>query len=818
MARPSPPPDTPFSAPPAVGRARRGRPVRGALVVLTVLGLAGAGAWGAGHLAADLIERRSAQDVRAALDRAGLTWAQVATDGLQVRLTGTAPDEVARFRATTAAGSAVDAARVRDDMTVAPPKAAQPPAFRVELLSNDQGISVIGLAPAGLDRAALVARLERSAGAGRVTDLLDLADYPAPPSWAEALDFGVRAAGQARRGKVSVTADRVVVSAITDGAAEQARLTAALRRATPPGVRLITDISAPRPVITPFTLRLVRSGAGMRFDACSADTEAARDAILSAAAAAGVAGQPDCTLGLGAPSPQWGKAAVAAIEALARLPAGSVTLTDATVTLDAPASVPQPLFDEQVARLDRALPAVFSLTATREQPAQAEAPAPAEFTAEVTPDGVRLRGRITDARMRAAVESLAAARYGTIDSALREDDSVPSGWTVRVIGALEAMGHLDRGTVTVTPDLIRLTGVSGSRTASAEAAQRLGARLGPGARYELAIAYDERLDPALGRPSGPDCVARLTAAQAATPLSFVVNRAVFDGDPAPALEGLAKGLADCADFRIEVGVHTDSQGSDSFNAQLSADRAQAVLTALREAGAPTENLSPRGYGETEPIADNGTDAGRAANRRIAFRLLSDVAVSPAPAPAPVHGVTAEGATLPPAPEATGAPDAASDRLPGLPPGLAGPSPAGPARPGAAATILTARPPATDSVQPPGAAPDPAAEAPDLNLDPGAVGGPDQEDAAAPETDPQATAPDSDAPAADEPAAPDAPPTPDEIAAEDGIALRPAEITVDGARITTPVPPTLPGSDASTAGLGTPGDRGDRPPARPVTPP
>ena len=821
MARPSPPPDTHDSAPPSVGRARRGRPVRSALVVLAVLGLAGAGAWQAAHLAADLIEQRSAQDVRAALDRAGLTWAQVATDGLQVRLTGTAPDEVARFRATTAAGSAVDAARVRDDMTVAPPRAAQPPAFRVELLSNDQGISVIGLAPAGLDRAALVARLERSAGAGRVTDLLDLADYPAPPNWAAALDFGVQAAGQARRGKVSITADRVVVTAITDGTAEQARLTAALRRAVPAGVRLTADISAPRPVITPFTLRLVRSSTGLRFDACSADSEAARDAILSAAAAAGVAGQADCTLGLGAPSPHWGKAAVAAIEALARLPAGSVTLTGAAVALDAPASVPQALFDEQAARLDQALPAVFSLTATREQPAQAKAPAPAEFTAEVTPDGVRLRGRITDAPMRAAVESLAAARFGPIDSALREDDSVPSGWTVRVIGALEAMGHLDRGTVTVTPDLIRLTGVSGSRTASAEAAQRLGARLGPGARYELEIAYDERLDPALGLPSGPDCVARLNAAQAATPLDFVVNRAVFDGDPAPALDGLAGVLADCADFRIEVGAHTDSQGSDSFNAQLSSDRAQAVLTALREAGAPTENLTPRGYGESEPLADNGTDAGRAANRRIAFRLLSDVAVSPAPAPAAVTGVTAEGATLPPAPDGPGAPNAATGRLPGLPPALAGPPAAGATRPGSGATIMTGRPPAANGAQPPGAMPDPASQAPDLNLDPGAVGGPDQDDAAAPQTAPEAE-PDGEDPAAGESAAgpdgalPDAPPTPDEFAAEEGIALRPAQITVDGARITTPVPPILPGSAASTAGLGAPGEQDDRPPARPAT--
>ncbi|WP_134726816.1 OmpA family protein [Paracoccus luteus] len=827
MARPTHEPDAPQ---PALQRRRaRRRSAGGAVAAVVVLGLAGAGAWGAGQLAADLIEQRSARDVRAALDAAGLDWAHVATDGLQVRLTGTAPDEIARFRAATAAGTAVDAARVRDAMTVTPPKAVQPPAFRVELLSNDQGISVIGLAPAGLDQAALIARLERSAGAGRVTDLLDLADYPAPPAWDAALDLGVQAAGQARRGKVSVTAGAVVVTAITDGAAEQARLTEALTRATPPGVTLTTDISAPRPVITPFTLRLVHTGAGLRIDACSADTDAARNSILSAAAAAGVDAQPDCALGLGAPSPQWGAAAVAVIDALAGLPAGSVTLTDAAVALDAPATVPQALFDEQAARLEQALPDVFSLTATREQPPAADDATPAVFTAEVTPDGIRMRGRITDERMRAAVESLAQARFGTADSALRADGTVPSGWTVRVIGALEAMAQLRRGTVTVTPDLIRLTGVSGSRNASAEAAQRLGARLGPGARYELAIAYDERLDPSLGLPTGADCVARLNAAQAATPVAFELNRAVFDGDPAPALAGLAGALADCGDFRIEIGAHTDAQGSDSFNAELSSDRAQAVLAALGQAGAPTRNLTAHGYGESDPVAANDTDAGRAANRRIAFRLLAETPVNPVPAPAAaVTGVTAEGATLPPAPAPAPAAEGVADAgLPALPPALAGAAPPGGARPGAAATIMTDLRPATGPAADSPAAPDHEAMAQSevgAESDDGAeaVGGPEPGDI---EAEP-APEPSADEMAADETTAgddaadtapqPPLPPTPDEIAAREGIALRPAEITVDGDRITTPVPPVLPGGAASTAGLGGApgGGAADRPPPRP----
>ena len=84
------------------------------------------------------------------------------------------------------------------------------------------------------------------------------------------------------------------------------------------------------------------------------------------------------------------------------------------------------------------------------------------FTATRVPTGIALRGRITDEAMRQAVESLARARFGTVESSLLVDPQTPPGWTVRVMAAIEAMADLDDGTVKVTPDLVRLTGASGS--------------------------------------------------------------------------------------------------------------------------------------------------------------------------------------------------------------------------------------------------------------------------------------------------------------------------------------------------------------------
>lgn len=78
---------------------------------------------------------------------------------------------------------------------------------------------------------------------------------------------------------------------------------------------------------------------------------------------------------------------------------------------------------------------------------------------------------------------------------------------------------------------------------------------------------------------------------------------------------------------VEIGSHTDSKGSDSYNLKLSQKRAESVVNYLIENGINKERLRAKGYGETKPIAPNenedGTDnpEGRAKNRRTEFRVI-----------------------------------------------------------------------------------------------------------------------------------------------------------------------------------------------------
>ena len=70
------------------------------------------------------------------------------------------------------------------------------------------------------------------------------------------------------------------------------------------------------------------------------------------------------------------------------------------------------------------------------------------------------------------------------------------------------------------------------------------------------------------------------------------------------------------DLRVEVGGHTDGQGDSAFNKALSQQRADAVVAALRARGIPEDAISAIGYGDAKPVADNDTEDGRAANRRV----------------------------------------------------------------------------------------------------------------------------------------------------------------------------------------------------------
>lgn len=632
----------------------------GAAVVATLV------AWGA----AVLVEGVSAGAVRSKLLNEGVTFADVQPDGLQIHLAGTAPNEATRYRIVNMVGTIVDSARIRDNMEVIPVKAIAAPKFTVEMLRNDDGIQLIGLLPEADSVSSLTDVAQALSPNIPLADMLETAAYPAPDTWAAALKFGTDALQLLPRSKISVSATAVAITAIAASDDEKRSLEKQLNGAKPAGIAVTIEISAPRPVLTPFTLRFVKDAKGARFDSCSADTEAARAKILAAAVEAGVPGSVSCTIGLGVPTPRWSDAIRTGIKAVSQLDSATLTFADADVTLLVGADVLQADFDRVVGELENALPDVFSISSALEKREASSLQGPAEFTANLAEGShtLDLRGRLSDAVSREAIASFARAEFGSdkVNLATRIDAELPDGWPLRVLAGLQALSQLDHGSLLVRDDVVDVTGVTGSQSGKVRISQILSGKLGQGKTFRVNVTYDEALDPLAGLPTPAECLAGVKAAVAKRKISFTPGSAEIDANANTVMAEIAKGLERCPGVKMQVAGYTDAQGSEDGNRALSQARAESVVLGLQGRGVDVSGMVANGFGEADPVADNGSEEGREANRRIEFQLIASPLAELPPDQARVAELAASGLPVVPnvvLPTANGAIDASDEAGP-----------------------------------------------------------------------------------------------------------------------------------------------------------
>lgn len=111
------------------------------------------------------------------------------------------------------------------------------------------------------------------------------------------------------------------------------------------------------------------------------------------------------------------------------------------------------------------------------------------------------------------------------------------------------------------------------------------------------------------------------------PSTIILKGVNFDNDSA-ALRADATAILNDAvatlkrypDLKVEVAGHTDSRSDDAYNQRLSEQRAKAVMEYFIASGVAADRLNAKGYGESQPIADNNSEGGRFQNRRVELRI------------------------------------------------------------------------------------------------------------------------------------------------------------------------------------------------------
>jgi outer membrane protein OmpA-like peptidoglycan-associated protein/polyisoprenoid-binding protein YceI len=143
---------------------------------------------------------------------------------------------------------------------------------------------------------------------------------------------------------------------------------------------------------------------------------------------------------------------------------------------------------------------------------------------------------------------------------------------------------------------------------------------------ELQAARDEavkrKTEAETSTISAEACETRFSVISTAGAIYFKTGSAELDKESGPILQSVAEIANRCPAVKIEVTGHTDSVGGKENNRQLSEQRARAVLGFLSQRGVAPTRVEAAGYGDSRPIVPNDSEANRAKNRRIEFRVLT----------------------------------------------------------------------------------------------------------------------------------------------------------------------------------------------------
>lgn len=234
-------------------------------------------------------------------------------------------------------------------------------------------------------------------------------------------------------------------------------------------------------------------------------------------------------------------------------------------------------------------------------PETTEAPAPIEpvaFTGTFADNALTITGEVPDEDTRAAVIDGFTAQYA------------PAGITVIDQLTIDENTTLDGGTL----DLVGEVSSEDARVAVVSNATAVAGSVGMTVNDQLTIGELSLDEEVLALQE------ELDALQAEITENVVFDQS-SDAITPVAAATLDKVVAAMNKYQrpvVEVGGHTDSDGSDQLNLELSGRRATAVANYLTEAGIDADRLIGTGFGESDPVAPNDTDENKRMNRRVQF--------------------------------------------------------------------------------------------------------------------------------------------------------------------------------------------------------
>ncbi|MEM6307304.1 MAG: OmpA family protein [Pseudomonadota bacterium] len=325
------------------------------------------------------------------------------------------------------------------------------------------------------------------------------------------------------------------------------------------------------------------------------------------------------TANIGGPIDSWATDMATALRALGVLDSGTLAVQGTELQLSGTA---KRATKSQAETLIAGLAPAFTIRTDIELVDDGK---PFALSIDTGADPIAATGKLPYGMDPALIASIIGAEFDKSAVAQAEIESAGGLWPTAVAQALGALALMEQGQLTVVDRDITLTGAVPYDDRMTFAA------LLSDIDDSFSITQDTTISMAaiiatlqqvqVTDPSAANCKATTAEILGISKINFVTGSADLDQFSTPTLDALARILTICldsADLQVAIEGHTDNTGDPTANQTLSNARANSVLAALTQRDVDNTHITAVGYGAAEPIADNGTPEGRAANRRTVF--------------------------------------------------------------------------------------------------------------------------------------------------------------------------------------------------------
>ena len=472
-------------------------------------------------------------------------------------------------------------------------------------------VTIAGYVPNDVVKETLVAAAKAALPSATVTDETTIASGE-PDGFAEAASFAINALGRLREGGVMLDGLTLDMAGEARSVEDYQAVVDGVGGTLPKGLVLVANEITPA-FVEPYGWSGRKEGDSVVMTGY-VPSLAGREEVTEAAASAfaGLSVTSDIKVAAGEPKMDWIGAVKFAMTQLAALERGTVELGDKSYAIEGEAR-DSDAFAALLAANERTLPASLELAKADVSPPKAS---PYTFAVIRGDDNVVLTGFAPTESDKAGLVEMAGNVFGgaKVVDRIAFGSGAPPDFVAAASAAMDAAARLAGGRAEMVNTRVKVSGETFFQRAMDEVQVAALDAMPEGYTLDLAIMTRQ-----VGQPLDPTrCRDRLQADLKTGRIEFEGANATLAEASLGLLDRVAGTLLRCGDIGIEIAAHADSDGSESKNRDLTQARAETVVDYLVDAGVKREQLTAVGYGEDNPVADNATEEGKRANRRIEF--------------------------------------------------------------------------------------------------------------------------------------------------------------------------------------------------------